>query len=71
TITYTILYKNDGTADARNVVITDPIPSGTVYVDQSATNGGTYDADKRELKWIISTLVPNASGSVSFQARVE
>ncbi|KKT45859.1 MAG: Glucan endo-1,3-beta-glucosidase, partial [Parcubacteria group bacterium GW2011_GWC2_44_17] len=66
TITYTITYKNDGTADAINVVITDPIPSGTVYVDQSATQGGAYNTNKNEIQWTIPTLAPNASGSVSF-----
>ena len=63
TITYTIIYKNDGTADAINVVITDPIPSGTVYVDKSATQGGIYNTNKNELQWTIPTLAPNASGS--------
>ena len=71
TITYTITYKNDGTADAINVVITDPIPSGTVYVDKSATQGGAYNTNKNEIQWTIPTLAPNASGSVSFQAMVE
>jgi len=71
TITYTIIYKNDGASDAINVVITDPIPSGTVYVDQSATQGGVYNANKNEIQWTIPTLAPNASGSVSFQAMVE
>ena len=71
TITYTILYKNEGASDAINVVITDPIPSGIVYVDKSATQGGAYNTNKNEIQWTIPTLAPNASGSVSFQAMVE
>lgn len=33
---YIITYRNEGTAEARNVTIVDPIPPGTVYVANAA-----------------------------------
>lgn len=33
---YIITYRNDGSAEARNVTIVDPIPPGTVYVGNAA-----------------------------------
>jgi uncharacterized repeat protein (TIGR01451 family) len=57
TITYTIVYKNEGNADAKDVIITDPIPTGTTYIENSVTGGGIYDTIKQEIQWIISVLV--------------
>lgn len=38
-LTYTIAYANTGVTGATNVIIRDPLPSGTTFV--SATGGGT------------------------------
>ena len=37
-IEYRLTYKNEGDGPIRNVYITDPIPSGTQYVVESATD---------------------------------
>jgi uncharacterized repeat protein (TIGR01451 family) len=71
TITYTIQYENTGQGEAKNVVITDPIPQGTTYIDKSATQNGVYDTNKNQLTWTIPSLPAGAKGSVSFQVRVE
>ena len=36
-IEYRLTYKNNGTDPVRNIFITDPIPSGTEYVEESAS----------------------------------
>jgi uncharacterized repeat protein (TIGR01451 family) len=33
---YTVTYKNEGTALAKNAIIVDPIPEGTLYLDSAA-----------------------------------
>ena len=38
TVTYTLVCKNVGTGDATNVVITNPIPTGTLYLAGSASD---------------------------------
>lgn len=41
TVIFTTHYKNAGKEPAGNVVITNPIPEHTVYVDRSAEGAGT------------------------------
>jgi uncharacterized repeat protein (TIGR01451 family) len=41
-LTYTIVITNGGPSYAHNVVLTDPLPAGTVYVDQSQLSGPTF-----------------------------
>lgn len=54
TLTYTLVYKNNGDETASNTVINNPVPSGSAYVGNSAAgvgseitfstdNGKTYD----------------------------
>lgn len=40
-VQYTITYTNSGDEVARNAVIDDPVPEGTVYQGDSATGAGT------------------------------
>ncbi|MCM0080465.1 hypothetical protein L4X63_02570 [Geomonas sp. Red32] len=39
-IHYIVLYRNTGSEDATNAVISDPIPQGTVYIPGSASETG-------------------------------
>jgi len=41
TVTYTLTCKNIGAGDATNVQLSNPVPSGTSYLDGSATGDGT------------------------------
>jgi len=62
-LTYTLKYGNVGTADAQNVVIRDPVPSGSSFV--SATNGGTNVAGV--VTWNLGTVPAGLTDqSVSF-----
>jgi uncharacterized repeat protein (TIGR01451 family) len=67
-ITYTISYQNTGASGATNIAVTDPIPTGTTYVSNSATNGGTLIG--AILTWSISSLSAGGSGSLSFKVKV-
>ena len=40
-VIYTITAKNTGTEPADNIVVTNPVPKETVYVDGSAFGAGT------------------------------
>ncbi len=66
-ITYTIAYANSGNADATNVVITDPLPPGSVFV--SASGGGAVNGGM--VSWNIGMIAANGgSGSVTLTIRV-
>ncbi|MDI6735872.1 MAG: lamin tail domain-containing protein [bacterium] len=86
TLTYTLYYENIGSGTATNVVITDAIPDGTIYITNSASGVGTifyshdggliYDGLQSEpvthIRWeLLSALPPGGSGSVSFKVRIE
>jgi len=68
TLTYTIFYSNPAANTYTNVILEDPIPLGTTYINGSAANGGTSDGTK--VIWNLSSLSPGASGTVSFQVRI-
>jgi len=75
TITYTITYQNTGQGDATKVIITDPIPAGTTYVQNSAAfiSGptGVIDQSTPTIKWTILSVPAGTGGSVGFEVRVE
>jgi uncharacterized repeat protein (TIGR01451 family) len=67
-ITWTLTYTlTDG--PVTNAVITDELPTGLVYVPDSASDGGVYDAATNTLTWTFPTL--SASGSVTFRTTVD
>lgn len=66
-ITYTITYGNTGALPATNVIIRDPVPTGTTFV--SATGGGTLSAGS--VVWNIGTVNAGVTGqTVSFTVNV-
>ncbi|MHB0998958.1 MAG: hypothetical protein ACYC27_06900 [Armatimonadota bacterium] len=65
TVTYTILYKNDGNGPANKVEIRLPIPANTSYITGSASNSGTLDAAGNSICWAIPTVAAGASGQVT------
>lgn len=67
-VAYFLTVKNTGDGDATNVVITDALPQGLTYVENSATNDGKFQDGI--LTWNIDTLVPNKEVTVSFEVRV-
>ena len=74
-LVYTINWVNDavdesGKAVAADIVVRDQIPAGTAYVEDSASDGGVYNADTNTLTWNLDTQKANASGAVSFTVEV-
>ncbi|HLC94795.1 MAG TPA: DUF11 domain-containing protein [Patescibacteria group bacterium] len=68
TVTYTINYSNTGSVDILTMVIADIVPSGTSYVQNSASAGGVFDGT--QVTWNIALVKQNVSGSVTFQVKV-
>jgi hypothetical protein len=65
---FTITYGNAGGTQTSGVIIRYALDDLVSYVTNSATNGGTYDAAKRELSWNIGDMAANETGkSVSFR----
>lgn len=58
---YDITVSNTGDTVARNTMLVDPIPSGTVFV--SATDGGRNEGGR--VTWTMGNLEPGASKKVS------
>jgi uncharacterized repeat protein (TIGR01451 family)/fimbrial isopeptide formation D2 family protein len=81
-ITYTITYKNAGAENLTDLFIDDRTPAYTVFVSASA---GAFPNDltavnitapavdaSGTLRWTFTgTLIPGASGTVTFQVKVE
>ena len=71
TLTYTIEYRNDKDT-AATVTVTDVLPDGLTYVDNSASvpEGAAFEADGQTLTWTIEDAAAGAEGTVTFQAVV-
>lgn len=67
-LTYTLQYIN-GETSAINVKIEDPVPTGTFYVNGSASNGGVFDGTK--IIWSIGNVAASGRGDVTFRVRAE
>ncbi|GEM_PF-5718953 len=65
-ITYTIRWENTGTEALTDIKITDPIPTGTLFV--SADHGGVNNRNVAE--WIIGSAAVGATGQVSLVVEV-
>lgn len=73
-LTYTINWVNNavgknGAPAAATVTVTDKIPSGTYYVEDSVTGGGVYDPETRTITWTVEAKAAE-SGEVSFAVRI-
>jgi uncharacterized repeat protein (TIGR01451 family) len=69
TITYAIEYRNDGWADATNVVVRDFLPGTSRFV--WASPAGAYDPIRHEVGWHFPTLGAKTVGSVAIQVVVD
>ena len=68
-LTYTISYKNPE-EEVATVTIKDIIPEGLDYVDGSAGEFASYNAETRTLTWKIADVQPGTEGTVTFDAKV-
>lgn len=66
-VTYKLTVQNNGTATAKNVVITDTVRSGLILLDQSLSNAQVNE--NNTITWSIGDLEAGTSRSVTFQVR--
>lgn len=62
-VTYKIFARNDGTETAHNVVLVDPIPTGTTLV---SPGDGVYNKTLNRVEWVITNMPPGAYVSKEF-----
>ncbi len=65
---YRIRYTNDTDSEA-DITITDKIPTGTYYLENTASHGGQPDGNGN-LVWTIEGVAPGTGGIVSFRVVV-
>ena len=66
-VTYTLVIKNTGDIDAKNVLLNDAVPTGLQFVLNSITLGGAPYAGSFPVN--IGTLTPGQSVDVTFKAK--
>ena len=66
-VTYKIFARNDGTETAHNVVLVDPIPTGTTLV---SPGDGVYNKTLNRVEWVITNMPPGAYVSKEFTVAV-
>ncbi len=70
-ITYTISLQNTGTIPANNIVVTDTIPVGTSFIQNSVTINNVPQPTANPSAGIpVSTLAPSESATISFRVLV-
>jgi len=75
-VTYTLSYRNYGSADASGVVISDAVPAGMSFV--SGSEGAVYTASSNIITWNIGTVpgfktatgITPTTGTVSFKVKI-
>ena len=69
-ITYMIFAGNNGT-ETKIIDVSDEIPLGTTYVQNTADNGGVYVAGKKsKIIWKNVTLAPNDVKMFTFKIKI-
>ena len=66
-MTFILEAANPGTASTGPLVVTIDLPEGVKYT--SATESGTFDATKRQIRWEMSPLTANAARPISFKVK--
>jgi uncharacterized repeat protein (TIGR01451 family) len=68
-LTYTLTYANVGGTAVDGAAILDSLPAGLDFVGSQANV--QFDPSTRTLRFILGSLAPGATGTVSFQASVD
>ena len=68
-LTYTITVSNDGDVDRTDVVVKDPLPAHTNYVNGSASNNGSFSGGI--VNWTNLTVPAKSSINISFKVTVD
>ena len=66
-LTFTIVVKNNGVADATGVLVKDLLPSGYTFVGSNVTSGAYNSATG---DWTVGNLANGASATLTVTARV-
>lgn len=64
---FTLNYSNPGGGGATNAIVRYALDDRVSYVTGSASNGGVYDAARREVAWNLGALAPDASGQLTLR----
>ncbi len=64
---FTILYSNPGAGVATNAIVRYALDDRVSYITDSASNGGVYDAARREIAWNLGALAPDAAGQLTLR----
>jgi len=70
TLTFTVVVRNTGSADAVGCTLQDPIPDYATYVADSVTGGATYNAAQDRIEW-EGTIAAGGSTTVTFQVTAD
>ncbi len=71
TLTYTVTVTNSGTADAVNLIFTDPLPFGTSFITNTFATNGVVIAGANPVNGVpISIIKQNSSYTVAYQVLV-
>ena len=68
-ITYTAKYTNAGPNESSSAVLTDVLPAGLTFV--AASNGGTYNASTRTVRWSLGTVNVGYTGTRTVTVTVD
>jgi uncharacterized repeat protein (TIGR01451 family) len=72
TLTYTVTVTNSGTADAVNLVFTDPLPFGTSFVTNSFTTNGVTVAGANPVNGVAIPIIKQGSNlTITYQVLVD
>ena len=64
---FTIRYSNPGTGPAENAIVRYALDDRVSYVTDSASNGGVYDASRREVSWNLGAVNAGQSGKLTLR----
>lgn len=70
TLTYTLSVTNSGPSAARNVRVTDALPTGLTFVSGTASNGGTVSINAGTVTGTLGTVASGATVTVTILATV-
>ena len=64
---FTLNYSNPGGGAANNAIVRYALDDRVSYITGSASNGGVYDAARREIAWNLGAVNPNGSGQLTLR----